>query len=336
MATLKDVAQRASVSTSTASRILQGEPIRISPETRERVLKAAEELEYRPNLLARGLRKRSTHTIGVIIPDIQNPVYSQMILGAEEVAQEHGFALIVMHSGSEHRRKAFLDMLSSDRVDGILVADATLDDGTLERMLDRSGAIVALNREFGGAAPWAMLDEKAGAALAVRHLLELGHRNIAYLSGPMSVPTARKRLEGVREELGQWGLKLPSQWLFECGFNGQGVAAAVDNIMWRKEPISAVACASVVIAVSAQKALLQRGFRIPEDLSLVGYHDASFAQYMSPGLTTVRMPLESLGRRGVELLLARIRGQEVESGIVREPQPVMAVRQSTAPWRVGP
>lgn len=330
MATLKDVANLAAVSTSTVSRILHGGTIRVSNETRDRVLQAAEILNYRANSMARGLRTRVTKTIGFILPDIQNPVYSQMIAGAELAAQERGYSLLLMNSSTEERRKAFINLLAEDRVDGLVIADATLDDVWIERLRDAGRSFVLVNRRTRADAPFVVLDDQAGAATAARHLIDLGHRNMAYLAGPLKYETALQRLEGVRGEMQSAGLTLSDKATFECGFDGEGVGAAIDAILALRPKITAIPTGSIVIAFAALKALLQRGVRVPQEISLIGYHDTAFAELTTPGLTTVRMPLEELGRQAMLKIFDQVAGNEIESAVIREPRPVLVLRQSTA------
>lgn len=330
MATLKDVAQLASVSTSTASRILHGGSIRVSEETRQRVQLAAAELAYRPNSLARSLRTRVTRTVGFLIPDIQNPVYAQMIAGAEEAAQTQGYALLLMNSSSGERRRAFIELLSQDRLDGLIIADATIDDHWIERLVATGQNFLLVNRRSRARAPYVVLDDQAGAMLAVQHLYDLGHRDIAYLAGPPAVETAEQRRLGAMYRCEELGIPIRPDRMIACGYGGEGVEAAIERILAAGPP-DAIAAASIVIAFAAAKSLQARGFAIPRDISLIGYHDTPLAGFFTPGITTIEMPLTELARHAMDKVLAQAQGGTISSEVISHPGPKLILRQSTAP-----
>lgn len=318
----------ASVSTSTASRILHGGNIRVSEATRQRVMQAAEDLKYRPNSLARSLRTRVTRTVGFLIPDIQNPVYAQMIAGAEEAAQSQGYALLLMNSSSGERRRAFIELLAQDRLDGLIIADATIDDQWIDRLQSSGRTFLLVNRRARANAPFVVLDEQAGAGMAIQHLIDLGHRQIAYLAGPPGVETAEQRRQGVILRCKEAGIELPGERVVSCGFGGEGVDAAVDRLVGK---VTAIATGSIVIAFAAARSLQLRGARIPDDVSLIGYHDTPLAAFVTPGITTVEMPLQELGRRAMMNILSRVNGMPVQNEVIGNPSPRLIVRQSTAP-----
>lgn len=330
MATLKDVARIAEVSPSTASRILHGGAIRVSSETRARVERVARDMAYRANSSARSLRTRVTRTLGILLSDSQNPVYAQMIVGANEAAAEHGYSLLMMSARDDARRAAFLEMVAEDRADGLILADAGLDCSWVEKLRFTGAPFVLVNHPGPEGSASVMMDDARGAAMAIAHLIEQGHREIAYLSAPLSTDVGRRRLAATREVLGRHGIALTDRRWFECGFAGEGAAAAVDRLLWHKEPITAIATGGIVAAMVAIKALLQRGVSVPEQVSVVSFHDNPFAQYMTPGITAVRMPLEEVGRLAVVHVLDLIEGAEPRAVIVTDPPPVLVSRQSVA------
>lgn len=333
MITLKDVANRAAVSTSTASRILHGGSIRVSAETRDRVLKTAEELSYRPNIAARSLRTRVTKTIGVLVTDIQNPLYAQLIASLDSVATDIGYSLLLMCGNEESRRKAFLDFMTRDRVDGILVADASMPDEWVEWISALSVPSVFVNSQSRVGSASRYLNDEEGTALAIRHLLDNGHREIAVLSAPQSSDVGRRQLAGIRRALSAADISLPSSRHYECGFAGEGAAAAVDRLLYHRDPITAIAASGIVIAMLALKALLQRGVSVPDKVSLIGFHDTPFAQYVTPGITTVRMPIEELARESILSLIRIIDGVKPEQVMLLEPKPLLISRQTVANLR---
>ncbi len=331
MVTLKDVAGLAEVSTSTASRILHGGNIRVSQQTRDRVMLAAQTLSYRPNSLARSLRTRVTRTIGFLIPDIQNPVYAQMIAGAEEAAQAQGYALLLMNSSSGERRRTFIELLAQDRLDGLIIADATIDDQWIERLQSTGHNFLLVNRRARTKAPYVVLDDQAGAALAIQHLSDLGHRRIGYLAGPPGVETGEQRKAGVVRKCQELGIELGDNQIASCGYGGEGVHAAVGQLLSMPNAVSAIAAASIVIAFAAAKSIHAHGFRIPEDVSLIGYHDTPLAEFVTPGITTIEMPLVELGRHAMLNILSRANGIPTANEVISIPGPKLILRQSTAP-----
>lgn len=329
--TLKDVAELSNVSVSTASRVLHGGSIRVSDETRTRIENAAQTLNYRPNATARSLRTRVTRTLGMMIPDIQNPVYAEMIAGAEHAAQLERYAVLLMNAASRNRRKTFIDLLAEGRLDGMIVADATLDDQSLKSFVTLGLPFVLVNRRTREDLPHVVLDESAGAALGIRHLYELGHQCIGYLAGPRTVETAALRLEGALRQSAELGIPIGPQYVQACGFNGEGVDSAMDKLLDLKPRPTAISTANVMMAFAALRYAHMRDIPVPHDLSIVGYHDTPFANFTSPALTTIEMPLWEVGKRAVEHMLARLAGAPLESEIVTSPGPKLIVRQSTAP-----
>jgi len=335
MATLKDVANLASVSPSTASRILHGGSIRVSQATRDRVLQAAETLQYRPNLLARSLRTRVRRTIGFLVPDIENQVYAQMVAGAEDAALSQGYALLLLNSASGERRRSFIETLASDRLDGLVIADAAVEEPWIDSMRKSGRVLLFLDRRTQSDVPFLALDDAGGAALAIQHLVDLGHRQIAYLGGPPGVDIADQRRAGVTRRSRETGVEIGSDRMLTCGFGGEGVDAAVDRLLTGDHQITALAAGGSIIAFAAAKALHRRGIRIPQDVSLIGFHETNLAAYVHPGITTVEMPLQELGRRAIMNVLACVNGGVLQSEIIEHPSPRIVVRQSTAPPHNG-
>jgi len=331
MATLKDVARLAMVSTSTASRILHGGKIRVSQATRDRVLAASATLNYRPNALARSLRTRVTRTLGIVIPDIENPVDAQIVAGAEEAALAQGYALLVMNSSTGERRRAFIERLLADRLDGLIVADPAVDEPWILQLRAVGRPFLLINRRGPEGTSYVLLDDAGAAALGIQHLVDLGHREIAYLAGPPGLETAETRRTGVLKRCRDAGIELRDDRIISCGLGGEGVDSALDRILGQEPKVTAIATGSLFIAFRAARSLQQRGLRIPEDLSLVGFHDTPAASFATPGITTVETPLRELGRRAIGNLLRWIDEGVGGGEMVANPSPRLVVRQSTAP-----
>lgn len=320
---LRDVAEAAGVDASVVSRVLSGDArLSIRPETRRRVLEAAAQLNYRPNTAARTLKTARTMAIGMIVPDLANQNYATIAEGAEERAATAGYTLLVA-TGSPTMRLTDLH----GRIDGLLVAMATSET---PRLGDFGAGLPALlvNRREQCGIPSITVDDEAGAALATEHLIALGHQRIAQVAGPQNADTARRRLRGYGSALKRAGIEIDPELIAEASFDEAGGHVAASRLL--KLGPTAVFVANVRAAIGVIAAARRLGLEIPSDVSIVGFHDAPFASYLDPALTTVRMPLGEMGQQAVDNLLALLAGQSVEDGTVATP-PELVVRASTAP-----
>ncbi len=335
-ARLADVARSAGVGTSIASRVLNGDPtVSIRAETRERIEAAARELSYRPNALARGLKLARTMTLGMVIPNLPYPVNAEIIRGAERRAAAAGYVMLLadaeefLQTGEAYRR-----LLLERRVDGLLIASASTSEGFLEELSSRQLPFVLVNRRVPNVGPSVTVDDAAGMQLAVEHLAGLGHRLLAHIAGPADVDTAHRRLVGFRAGLRTAGVDLPSAQVVESPLDEEGGFRAMERLLAAEPRPTAVAVWSLVSAIGALAAAKRRGVRVPEDLSLVAFHDAPIAAYLEPPLTTVRMPLGEMAERSVDCLLRLVAGQRAASVVVRTP-PELVERASTARAAAG-
>lgn len=308
---LRDVAALAGVDVSTASRVLAGNASqRVSSETRARIVKAASDLEYRPNGLARALRTARSNTIGIVVPQLDNPVFSAAIRGAELAAAALGYSLLITHrdpgraEAGEYQRLA-----ATHHVDGLLVASLD-DDRNLIQALDATGIpFVLLNRRI-GEAPAMALDSRQAASLGVEYLLDLGHRRIAHLAGRLEGFNGQARLLGYRAALEARGIAVDPALVEKAGYTVEGGRDAMARLMSRTgaRP-TAVLAATLVSAAGAMSVLHEMGIAIPDEISVVAIHDAPLAAMVYPALTTVETPIEEMGRRGAELLIELIAGK---------------------------
>ncbi|MEW1844468.1 LacI family DNA-binding transcriptional regulator [Nonomuraea angiospora] len=325
--TLADVAAVAKVDRAVVSRVVNKDPtLNIRPETRERVLAAVEELGYRPNVAARSLRTSRAHMFGLFIPDFANPVYAEIIKGAEAEAASQGYVLVT-GSASGAALGDYMDRIGQGRIDGLLLA-GTGDESGLIAQLDRAAIPwLMLNNRSRSVKRYVILDDARAAALAVEHLVRLGHTRIAHLAGPSRADTATRRSAGYSAAMREAGL--PEGPVVAADYTPAGGAAAMARLLAGPERPTAVFVANVASAIGAMEGARAAGLEIPRDVSIVAVHDLELAGYLNPALTTVRMPLGELGRRGVTLLAA-LEPDDTVAEVLAGPIELIQ-RRSTAP-----
>jgi LacI family transcriptional regulator len=307
-ATIADVARRAGVSTATVSRVLSGAG-RARPETRERVLDAARSLDFRPSLVARSLKRRATRTLGLIVTDIENPYFPQLVRAVEDAANAEGYAILLCNADEDPEREAtYLDVLVERRVDGMIVAASTIGTRQREWLASPPVPVVLVNTRSPQAdLPSIASDNRAGGRLAARHLLDLGHHRFGYLMPPPRNLDAPNRAAGVRDEL----RRIPAATLVI----GRGAPTVAGGEVAMRQLLSARPCPTAVIAyndlmaIGALRAIRRAGLDVPRDISLVGFDDVAFAAYAEPALTTVRQETAEMGRWAVTTLTERLAGR---------------------------
>lgn len=297
--TIHDVARRARVSLTTVSRAFT-QPALLRTETRERVLAAARALDYQPNRAARSLITGKTGNFGLIVPDLGNPFYPGVLRGVQARAHEAGYAVLLADSDEDPVAEVTLVQLMAKQVDGIIVCAPFSGDRELRR-LAAAASLVLVNRRC-MPIPAVLMDIARGMRQAIAHLHGLGHRRCAYLGGPAAAWSNRERLRGLHAAAQSTGLDLLELGPFEPKFEGgiEGADRAVDA------GVTALVAYNDLMALGALRRLAERGVRVPDSMSVVGFDDLLFASMCAPPLTTVTMPMESAGRAAVDLLLARI------------------------------
>lgn len=329
--TLRDVAERAGVDPSLVSRLVnQSQDLHITDATRQRVLAAIEEVGYQPNLTARGLRLQRTFTVGFLLPELENPVYAPIVRGAERQAQRIGYGIVLGGAiGDAEAEQSFVRLVDEGRVDGLLIASTTLSDGFLDRRVRGDAPVVIVNRQVDGIASCAVVDDSAGSSFATEHLIGLGHRALGLLTGPATVDTSIRRRHGFLEAVEAGGVEVVAEQEAESFAASAGYDAA-HRLLDRARP-TALFVATLTLAFGVLKAARERSVEVPDDLSVIALHDAEMADYTVPPLTTVALPLETLGERSVQMLQTRIEGRDVVPVIVDEPGPRLVARASTRP-----
>lgn len=328
--TLNDVALRAGVDRSVVSRVINDDPkLNVRPETRQRVKETIKTLGYRPNVAARSLRTSRAYMFGLLIPDFANPVYAEIIKGAEEAAGLLGYGLMTASSGGVRLGLAhYLDLLGQGRVDGLLFAGED-SEHALAQLRTAEVPWVLVNRRIPGSRRYVVLDDERASRLAVTHLAELGHRHIAHLAGPEAADTGRRRHAGYLAALRDAGLGCAPGSVAHADYTGTGGAAALRTLMSATPRPTAVFVANVASAVGALHTAHALGISVPRELSVVAVHDMPLAGHLVPALTTVRMPLAEMGRRALEQLATRGPDEPITE-VVTEPVELV-VRDSSAP-----
>lgn len=327
-ASLKDVAAHAGVSFQTVSKVLKGAPVAVSDATRARIHAAAKELGYVPNALARGLLSRSTYSIGIIADDLDDWALAQFVVGAEQEARSNGHAVMI-GTALGNDGLAYLRQLVERRVDGILSAAPRLEkDAGIGDLLRQRIPAVGLHHFPGGGIPVVGSSHSGTGRMVANHLLDLGHEALGMVEGPPSRLVVATRARGFRSGLTDRGVELPSERVVEADWNAESGSAAAHILLDQAPEVSAIFAHNDLIALGVLSALHQRGMRVPDDCAVVGCDDMPFAAYLTPSLTTVRIPMRETGQRAMSLLLDRIRGEEVES---RVNLPIeLIVRESSA------
>jgi len=330
---LRDVARLAGVHPATASRALNPETrLLVSEETAKRVLAAAAELGYRPNAVARSLRTRRSHTIGVLIPDLNNPLFPPMIRGLEDRLAAAGYvALIGNTDGDDARERQVFEQMLARHVDGYVLATAHLRHPLLAEAVRAGVPVVLMNRMAGDSNfPSVTVDNERGVQLAVSHLAGLGHRNIACIAGPQDLSTGLARYRGFQAAMAAAGLEVaPGQVAFARAFSIEEGRRCAAEILASDAGCTAVAAANDMLAVGCYLALDQAGLRCPADISVVGFNDMPFIDMLRPPLTTIAFPHYQLGTQAAQMLIERMNG---DAGPARALYlaPELIVRGSTA------
>jgi LacI family transcriptional regulator len=337
MATLNDVARLAGVDASTASRVLREDPQQaVRPETRLRILAAADELDYRPNPIARALRTQKTDTIGLITPRFSDFAFTQVMHGIQAAALDAHQSLMVvgwdvMGDDVLAKREVLNRFIHGGVVDGLLVAFATIEDLFTGELSESPIPIVLVNRRTPAVRGSVTADDAQAARVAVEHLVNLGHARIGYIGLQPGTSTAAGRQMGFQSAILDAGLEIAEHWTAVAGAGLAGGRTALAEILNRSagDLPTALVVASIRPAVSVVSELPVRGLKVPSDISVISIGDNEFADITSPRLTTVWLPFEAMGRRSVEMLLDIVGGGEPLDIRLEDP-PRLVLRSSTS------
>ncbi|EGQ7786102.1 TPA: substrate-binding domain-containing protein [Vibrio cholerae] len=329
MATMKDIARLAGVSTSTVSHVINKSRF-VSDEIAERVNNAAQQLNYAPSALARSLKMNRTKTIGMLVTTSTNPFFGEVVKGVERSCYHQGYNLILCNTeGDNQRMKASINTLLQKRVDGLLLMCSTLEGERLD-VFDRYPDIPIVVMDWG---PILFASDKIqdnslqGGYMAAKHLIECGHKEIGCITGPLIRHQAQMRYEGYKRALAEAGIAMNPDWIVESDFECEGGYQAFEKLYQRGKLPSALFVSNDMMAMGVIQAASQRGLRVPDDLSLIGYDDVHIAKFMTPALTTIHQPKYRLGKAAVDTLLYRLENPDTTAQVVQL-EPTLVVRNS--------
>ncbi len=334
---IEDIARAAGVSHSTVSRALRNSSL-ISSEVRERIQLLARQMGYTPNAIARSLQNQQTNTIGLVVTSISDPFFADVMKGVEEVAKATGFSVVLSAAHNDpDQEMGIIETFHRRRVDGILVASSRISALHGARLHDIKISTVLINSQADSqqkSLHWVAVDDHEGARLAVNHLLQLGHRSIAYIGTASRPRSNRCRLEGYQQSLASASIPYQDSWVAIAPPGGEASHEEDVQVGQSLLPdvlaagITAIFCYNDMIAIGVLLACRSRGISVPESLSIVGFDDIKMTEYMTPPLATIYQPKVQMGRLAMEMLQDLLRGQPVDNRVL---SPSLILRSSTAP-----
>ncbi len=326
-----EVARSAGVSIATVSRVANG-TAPVDARTEKRVRAAMERLGYHPHALARGLAARRSDTIGLLITDILDPYFAEIVRGAQAQAELSGY-LVLLGDASVHtaREDLLVRRLLDRRIDGLIVASSRTTDDYARQLRDEEIPVVCINGPRGHFPHAVQIDHQAGAALAIAHLAGLGHRRIAHLTGTAGVPTQEERLAAYRAALREVGIPYDPRLVVNGAGKLERSREATRALLALTKPPTAIFAFNDRSAIGSYQAIRDAGLRVGADVSVVGFDGILMAEWVDPPLTTVSQPREEMGRMAIDMLIAVLRGEDAPEQIVVPPQ--LVVRGSTGPAR---
>ncbi len=331
---IKDVAKSAGVHASTVSRVLNPKTRNmVSREVAEKVLQIAEELGYSRNALAAGLRTRRSQTVGILIPDLTNPLFPPIVRGIQRTLWAEGYISILADTDNDPRNeKIILDRMKARHVDGMILATARRKDSTVEECIKQGIPVVLVNRTVDDDSVMAVINnDELGIRTVLTHLASLGHRQIAYIGGPQNTSTGYSRYHAFLDYAGNFSIRVDRELVINAkAFTELAGYQALSDILKKGKKFTAVLTANDLLALGCYDALEEHQLRCPEDISVTGFNDTPFINRLSPSLTTVQIPHHDLGVQAASLLLERMHNPDSPAKLIKL-EPRLIVRNSTAP-----
>ncbi|ACS80604.1 substrate-binding domain-containing protein [Maridesulfovibrio salexigens] len=331
MATIKDVAKLAGVSTSTVSHVLNRTRF-VSDEKRELVERAVEELNYRPSSIARSLKVQQTRTLGMLVTASRNPFFAEVVHGVERRCYERGYTLFLCNTeGDINRMEANLDALEEKRVDGLLLLCSEVNDEIINLIeAERSVPIVVFDWGPESDNVDRIYDNSlSGARLATKYLIAKGHTDIGCIAGPQDRRSAKERLEGYRQAMVETGLPVRDEWIVEGDYGCEGGVEAMHYLFGLDKLPSAVFVCNDMMAIGMLSEAVRLGVRVPQDLSVIGYDNVYISRFTAPALTTIHQPKKEIAARAVDTLIDRLSSKRIE-GLQIKVEPSLVERESVS------
>lgn len=322
--TIKDIAKEANVSATTVSRVLNNKP-GVSIKTKKKIEHLIEVMGYNPNSVARGLVLNKTYTIGLIIPDISNPFFPEMARGVEDKATELGYSVVYYNTDKDKREeKRAIALLRSKQVDGIIVSFFSRSiKKELKKLEEMNYPVVRVDSNLKKSIyPSVTIDSVSSAYRATEYLINMGHRKIGHMTGKMNSRAARHLLVGYKNCLRKYGLEFCMDWIIEGDFTKESGYHQMKKILQWKEKPTAIFFANDLMAIGAYKALYEMGYKVPDDISIIGHDDIEFSSYIIPPLTTMKLSEYNLGYYAADILIKSIENKEgdIEESIILHPE----------------
>jgi len=328
---MSDIAAKAGVSRTTVSRVLSGnsEKVRISEETAKKILGIAEKLNFRPDALARGLKLKNTHTIGVIVPDITNPFFAEIGRSLESFLDKNEYSMILMNSDdNEVKEKKCIDLLLSKRVDGLVISPAGYEDENIALLAKEKVPFVLVDRMVKNVrCSYVVSDNYNGSKTAVSYLIGLGHKRIGFVGGRVNTSINRERRQGYLDTLKENGITPDIELDISIGFNREAGERSMDMLLKVKEPPTAVFVANNFLGIGVMLSLRKNRVKVPGEMSVIEFDDTDFSRLSDVAVTSITQDTARIGEKGAQILLNKIGGNNREEKIVLPV--ILAVREST-------
>lgn len=329
--TIKDIARKANVSYATVSRALNNKE-GVNEETRQRIIRIAQEMGYKPNAIARGLVKRHTNTIGLVIPDITNPFFPEVARGVEDAANEQGYSILLCNTNWEQEREeTYINLLMEKRVDGIIIAPISKDTNYIEDLLGDHFPLVYVSRVPEGTQnSFVVIDNTRGGFLATKHLIEQGYKKIGYIGGTKGSASSQDRFKGYQLAFEKYGIEYEPRFIVSGDFKRETGYNIMKKLLEGPEYPDAVFAENDLLALGAMQAIREKGLKIPQDIAVVGFDDIPFASFPEVQLTTICQPKYEMGRIAAQILMDKLtqkKGKNTDRKVILEPE--LIVRKSS-------
>jgi len=335
--TIYDIARLANVSVATVSRVIN-HTAPVKDSTREKIEKIIQEHQFEPNAMARSLLKKETGIIGIIVPDLTNPFYTEVLSGAEQEALTTGHTFLLTNSiGDYSKESKYLSIMREKRVDGMIFLGGRINLKSPDPLLDQEliqhasmiPTVLVNGTVKGNVLTRVATDEHAGACMAVQHLIDIGHKKIGFIGGIESISATIVKLKAYKKTLQDAGLPVREDWILTHSFSIESGSEAMQRLLQLEEKPTAIVCVNDFVAIGAIKTAVDHSIRIPEQMSIVGFDDIPLAHHFIPEITTVSQEANELGRTAIRVLQKLMNKEKAKKYTVIEPK--LMIRKSTAP-----